>query len=360
VQLAHVLQHAVTLTLAPGQTASATALCASGETLVSGGYSTNAAQKGATQGVIATYPSDSAGNPPSTQGQAENGWTVRAVNSTAGEVDYQISVNCATGFPISSGVWFQPFTFWQNIGYDATVNCPGAPKNVLVGGGFDRPAQTAQVVDVAEAITDQGVDSQDWWVMAGGGPGGIAFAVCAKGKDITAEPPVWAYQDTVSKLGVGHYQGDQGVTCAQDELLVGGGFYVWYDWQGTWPLSDNSLKPDSVLQWRMGFNSTGVTHAPQSNMAGVEAICIRTTPNKLANITFSNYHHLIRIPADVNVATDGSGQIKAGTIRAHVSQAHSQPIDALKSINPFTGGVSYSVPSAAARPPPPSTPPPRR
>jgi hypothetical protein len=52
------------------------------------------------------------------------------------------------------------------------------------------------------------------------------------------------------------------------------------------------------------------------------------------------------------VATDGSGQIRAGILSAHVSQARSQPIAAEKTTNPFTGGVTYAVPSGGGSPTP--------
>lgn len=95
-------------------------------------------------------------------------------------------------------------------------------------------------------------------------------------------------------------------------------------------------------------------HTSAPFLDGGMGVCVTipTTWNGKVAITFSNYHHLLRIPADVIVATDGSGQISAGKLTARVSQVRSKSLAAVKTINPFTGSVSYTVPSGCGSPNP--------
>ena len=109
--------------------------------------------------------------------------------------------------------------------------------------------------------------------------------------------------------------------------------------------SDGMIVGDSP-QWHIGYNSTGSQGFDPltDSYTWDNGICVSTEP--VIAITFSNYHHLIRIPADnVTVATDGSGEVKASQVTVRVSQPQSSPIEATKTMNPFTGGISYDVPA---------------
>ncbi len=92
------VRHTTTLALAPGQDASATASCASGEVLVSGGYSTDdVLDYEKPPQVVSSYPSDSSGTAPTTSSQSEESWTVQVINATASTISYHVAVNCLTG-----------------------------------------------------------------------------------------------------------------------------------------------------------------------------------------------------------------------------------------------------------------------
>jgi hypothetical protein len=76
-------------------------------------------------------------------------------------------------------------------------------------------------------------------------------------------------------------------------------------------------------------------------------------PGRLVFITAALVRHLIRIPANtVVVATDGSGQVKAAQVSAHVTQAQSAPIAAPSAIKPATGRQYYYVPAGCGDPTP--------
>lgn len=90
-----VAQHETPLSIGPSHSASATASCASGEVLLSGGYSTddmldyeNDPQ------VLGNYPSDASGAPPTVENQIENSWTVSIYNSSSIGLSYEVVAYC--------------------------------------------------------------------------------------------------------------------------------------------------------------------------------------------------------------------------------------------------------------------------
>ncbi len=221
VQEVYVLQHTATLTVAAGQTASATASCTSGEHLVSGGYSTDDVldyQK--PPQVIGNYPSDSTGTPPTSSGKSEGSWTVRVSNASATTISYNVVANCLTGpmvtaAGVSTHVWLL-----QPIGQDISpVSCPN--DTVLAGGGY--------LVTPSEPL-DAGVypqskaGSQAWNVDPNGQSTGNVYAVCAT--NVNADASVTAnFKDNhaVKQVAPGHYQGMVSIACSSGETLVGGG-----------------------------------------------------------------------------------------------------------------------------------------
>jgi hypothetical protein len=299
-------------------------------------------------------------------GQVENSWTLRVINGSGVTVSYNVVANCLTGpmvaaAGVSTRVWLQPFVPDNYGGLQATVSCPNG--TALTGGGY----QTAQLEPLDSAVFPLSkAGSQAWIVTSGDKTSDTGYALCAT--NINADAPVTAeFKDdqAVKQVASGHYQGLVNVACPSGETLVGGGFY------GTdgrlQPWSRVALTTEST-HWQVAFDYVNVsdgsdsapalyaagahTSAPFGNGGVGTCITIPTKWNGKVTITFSNYHHLLRIPADVIVATDGSGQIRASILSARVSQARSQPIAAEKTINPFTGGVTYVVPSDCGSPTP--------
>jgi hypothetical protein len=343
-----VIQHTQSFTIAPGQTAMGTASCASGEALLSGGYLVIGSLPQGHFGAVDSYPSDSSGNLPASQGAIEDSWTVRIHNTSASQKTYLVSANCASGYPIATAVWSAPIHIKDGIGAGGSVQCPNSPTNVLVGGGYSySPNDDVPIAWLGPAYA-YGSD-QTWDVVTiGVAAAGIAFAVCAKG--IFDEPLVM--QQNYAGYPPGNPVNPSGkVACSEGEVLTGGGFGVNdIDFWNT-PLTINTLALGSSPQWQAALHSDGAAGAvPPDFTLG---ICTTLKWNGDVPITFSNYHHLIRIPADsIIVATDGSGQVKAAPTTVHMTRVASNPIAATKTINPFTGGVSYSVPAGCGSPTP--------
>jgi hypothetical protein len=343
-QIIKVVQHLAEMKVASGQTVAATISCDPGETLVSGGYYSMQKAPGRAAVVLDSYPSDGSGAAPTSQGQAETAWTVRATNPTSAQMAYFISANCLKGIPIKTGVWFASYVQKDPNYNDANVSqaCTDSHESVLTGGGF-QSALNGLVnpqwgVVHAYPSEEKGVAHKVWHLGVFGASGTI-YAVCAQG--VFAEPLVDA-QDVSNQVSK-----DVSVTCPEDEALVGGGFLQpGGKGAGDAITIDTTGIPD-LTAWHAGFNSDS-----SANLE-VDGICVQAQSNFRISITFSNYRHLLRIPADrVAVATDGSGQVKASQITARVSQARSGPIAAQKITDPFTGGVSYVVPSGCGDPTP--------
>lgn len=366
-----VVQHTTTLALAPGQDASATATCAIGEVLVSGGYSTDdVLDYEKPPQVVSSYPSDSSGTAPTSSSQAEDSWTVQVVNATASTISYRVAVNCLTGRTVTAvgfatRVWQQPFGDDSYGGFRSTVTCPGG--RVLTGGGYQGAVDEPSDSSVFPLST---AGSQAWIVNTGKKPSGNGFAVCA-----TQATP-GSYVDgflkdnqAVKQVAPGHYQGAVSVTCPGGETLVGAGSYGSDGRLQPW--SHDGMADGDTTHWQVAFDYVDVVGSDDQFILttyisgahttggsfddGAEGICITisTTRNGKVTIPFSNYHWLLRIPADkVVVATDGSGQIRAGKLSARASQVRSKSIAASKTINQATGGVSYSVPSGCGSPTP--------
>jgi hypothetical protein len=154
---------------------------------------------------------------------------------------------------------------------------------------------------------------------------------------------------------------DYAAWCPTYEILSGGGFYrTLYPTGAGEPMTANWLVSGSQQEWHASYDNTGVQEGSLNDWADMwsqeYAVCVDLkAASGRVSITFSNYHHLIRIPADVIVATDGSGEVKAQTVTVRVGQAQSAPIEAVKTTNPFTGGVSYVVPAGCGDPTPANT-----
>jgi hypothetical protein len=296
-----------------------------------------------TAGVLDNYPSDGSGVAPSSQGQAESAWTVRATNPTSTQMVYLISATCVTGIPIKTGVWLQTYAQKDPNGNDAVVsaNCPDSHLSVLTGGGFQstltgtKNSASPGVVS-AYPSEEKGVANKGWHIRVFDASGTI-YVVCAQG--VIAEPLVGA-QDFTLQSSI-----DLSVSCPEGEALVGGGYFQGGLKGGGFPMTVDSTGIPDITAWHVGHHSDG------GGELWVDGICVQAQSNAKIPITFSNYRHLLRIPADrVVVATDGSGQVKGSLITARVTQARSSAISAQKTINPFTGGVSYIVPSGCGDP----------
>jgi hypothetical protein len=343
-QTVKVVQHLAQMKVASGQTVAATVSCDPGETLVSGGYYSTQIVPGLAAVVLDSYPSDGSGTAPSSQGQAETAWTVRATNPTSAQMAYFISANCLKGIPIKTGVWFASFVQKDPNHNDSFVSaaCTDSHESVLTGGGF-QSALNGLVspqwgVVHAYPSEEKGIAHKLWHLGVFGASGAI-YAVCAQG--IFAEPLVDA-QDFTSQLIK-----DVSVTCPEDEVLVGGGFLQpGAKGAGDAIIIDTTGIPD-LTAWHAGYKSDYGANLE------VDGICVQAQSTFRISITFSNYRHLLRIPADrVTVATDGSGQVKASQVSARVTQAQSGQIPAIQTTNPFTGGVSYVVPAGCGDPAP--------
>jgi hypothetical protein len=377
-----VLQRSATLTVPPGTYGMKMASCATGETMVSGGWSTTALLPANTLGVLASYPSDSTGAPPSTQGQAETSWTVRARNPTTAAVTYVVSVDCLVGVgsSVTNSVWFRtaggyiaggPLLHW------APVECPDS-VSAITGGGFDYqpPSSSNPVYGAPFGYSLGGIDvnglsgttgynpSLTWQVLVWAA-NAIGYAVCVTAPNIFQAPFELASNGPVNESGPGQYQADAASSCPQDELLTGGGFEDYLSGPLTdgsghtlvalgWPLTTDALTPGTAPTWHVSLNNATTAAVQQTNSDIVDSVaaCLRITASRLIRITFSNYHHLLRIPADVVAATDGSGQLKATLVTAHVSQAQSRPLPAVQTINPLTGARAYLVPARCGDPSP--------
>src|SRR5690348_12019946 len=332
-----VVQPTQSFTIAPGQTAAGTASCASGEALLSGGYRVIGSLPNGNFGVVASYPSDSSGNAPASQGVTEDSWTVRIHNTSALQKTYLVSANCASGYPITTAVWSAPIQIKDGIGAGGSVECPNAPTNVLVGGGYNySPNEDVPIAWLGPAYAN--TSDQKWYVETIGiQADGTAFAVCAKG---ALDAPGVVQQNYATYLPPANPLNPSGsVACPEGEVLTGGGFGENdIDFWNT-PVTINTLAVGNSPQWQVALDSDGSSGAvPPDYTFG---ICILLKWNGDVPITFSNYHHLLRIPADVVAATDGSGQVKAASTTVRVTRVTTNPIAATRTINPFTGGVSY-------------------
>ena len=365
-----VIQRNATLTVPTGTYGMATASCGTGETMVSGGWSTPTYLPANTLGVLASYPSDSAGAPPLTQGQAETSWTVRATNPTTMSVTYTVSADClvGAGSPITNGVWYQNAGGYIAGGpllRYAAVECPDT-VSALTGGGFDYqpvPANTPSVYGfpfgTSEAELDLGGNLA--WVVLVWSTSAIGYAVCVTAPNVAQGSFESTMASTLNETSPGQYQADAVASCAQNELLAGGGFtdgpsggvingHVLISLG--WPLTTDAMALGTPPVWQVEYNSSkSLTFAQQAAAASLrsEAVCLQITPPPHIRFDFSNYHHLLRIPADVVVATDGSGQVKATLVTTSVSQVQSAPIAAVQTIG---ARVTYAVPAGCGDPSP--------
>jgi hypothetical protein len=381
-----ITQHTATLTLAAGQTASQTVLCdtTAGEVLISGGYaapdvslkSTVQIVSNVTVGsedhlILGNYPSDASGTPPSTQGQAEPGWTVRATNPLASSLTLSVYADCLKGAGASTIIDFNNSPTdclplerargaaatapLSGCGSDWEVACPAAARG-LTGGGWSADS----FITSSYPIESHGVNDQRWVAHAPSQVNATAYAVCAKklyslplASGGASAPPAGA--SACYPAGCGYLRTmQQTVACPSDGVLVGGG------WNKVAPLAEAStsaMGQPTVLAWTVRdsivdttgyYTTSGLT--PSMTVFGD---CVTAKPPSHIFINYGNPKHLIRIPADqVIAATDGSGQVPAVQHTARVGQIASGPLAAPSATDPFTGGRYYYVPDGCGDPAP--------
>jgi hypothetical protein len=381
-----ITQHADSLTLASGQTAAKTVVCdtKSGEVLISGGYaapdvslkSALHLSAGNVVGdedhlILGNYPSDASGSAPSTLGQVEPGWTVRATNPLASTVTLTIYANCLKGNGASTVTMFNdtstdclnllgprgaPSVPLSGCPWFWVIGCPAA-YHTLTGGGW---SANNFIWDTSYPSEDHGVYDKRWIIHASHEVTATVFAVCIKNLydlpvvsvDSTAPP---AGSSSCYPAGCGYLRTSLGtVTCPTDAVLVGGGFGN----KAYGEASSSAMGQPSLLGWTVRDSIVDTTGYYNGSTPGITAygVCVTAKAPRIIFITFSNYHHLIRIPADkVIAATDGSGQIPAIQHTARVSQIASGPLPAPSANDPFTGGRYYYVPAGCGDPAPATT-----
>jgi hypothetical protein len=211
-----VIQRNATLTVPAGTYGMAKASCATGETMVSGGWSTTAVLPAPfTLGVLASYPSDSTGAPPLTQGQAETSWTVRAVNQTSAALTYAVSVDCLVGVGtlITNSMWFQtakPADPTQpDLSLSATVECPDT-VSAVTGGGFDYQPPPANLCDYGFPFGSSigeldGSGNWAWIVYLNTAASATGFAVCVTAPKLAQAPFQIATDGPVNQTGPNEY-----------------------------------------------------------------------------------------------------------------------------------------------------------
>jgi len=385
--------------LAPGQTAAKTVLCDtnSGEVLISGGYAAPDLSLISTirfttpfilgnigHLVVGNYPSNSRGFPPSAQGQVEPGWTVNATNPLPSPVTLSISANCLKGNGVSTDTTFSNTTLSacaplakarrdastvpaSGCGQAWEVGCTAGAKT-LTGGGWssDDYLQYSELhtMEGSYPYDGHGVNDQRWVLEGAGLSNATVYAVCAKNvyglplvsSDFTAPP---AGSSSCYPAGCGYLRTAVGtVACPKDAVLVGGGFSMYFT-QGS---SISAMGQPTLLGWTVRHrivDTTGFYNDLNLTLPlglGVYGVCVTTQKPKLIFITFSNYHHLLRIPADTLIAaTDKSGQIPAVQHTVRVNQIASSPLAAPSAIDPFTGARYYYVPPGCGDPTPATT-----
>ncbi len=378
-----ITQHTDTLTLAPGQTAAKTVLCdtGAGEVLISGGYAApdlslklNATPDNNSGGighlVLGNYPSNSRGFPPSAQGQIEPGWTVRATNPLAKPVTLSIYANCLKGNGASTVTMFNsnplpsctdPMRALSGGSFAPTSGCPAyrevgcpAAAKTLTGGGWSSDDYTQNDLDQflsdSYPIENHGVSDHRWLLTARLPNNATVYAVCAKQ---LYSLPLASSNFTATQAGgsscyldlpgCGYLWTAQGtVGCPTDAVLVGGGFSGSGD-------SISAMGQPTLLGWTVRHSmvdTKGYYSDANPPRTTIYSVCVTTKAPKNIFITFSNYHHLIRIPADTLIAaTDKSGQIPAIQHTVRVSQIASSPLAAPSAIEPATGARYYYVPA---------------
>jgi hypothetical protein len=275
------------LSVPAGQTGFATAACAAGEALVSGGYSTPSVQW--TPFNIESYPSDLAGTPPATQGQQASGWTVRFYNRTL-DTTFTIAVtaNCLRG--VATGVWFvtqrlalkdgrSPLLVLHPAGssplvgvlpsvprsggaLDMSLQCPVAGDfTVLTGGGWKDFAPVPVNEGVWEGAwpsAEGGVDHETWNTGLAGNRtvDSVVYVICAKG--ITAGTIATVHASTPPLAAV---------ACPQGELLVGGGYQK--------PFAESIASSVNALDLQQ---DAWIAGSPYTLTLDVYAICVRPVP----------------------------------------------------------------------------------
>jgi hypothetical protein len=141
------------------------------------------------------------------------------------------------------------------------------------------------------------------------------------------------------------------ITCPSDAVLVGGGYYKQFDEATT-----NAMGQPTLLGWTVRdsvVDTTGYYSGFGNPDIYDYGVCVTAKAPPSISITFSNFHHLIRIPADqVIAATDGSGQVPVVQHTARVSQIASGLIAAPSTTDPFTGARYYYVPAGCGDPTP--------
>jgi hypothetical protein len=240
------------------------------------------------------------------------------------------------------------------------IGCPAA-YHTLTGGGWSSDNFIWSTSAPSEL---HGVTEKRWIVHASPEHNATAYAVCAKNLydlplvsvDTTAPP---AGGSSCYPAGCGYQRtAVRSVTCPTDAVLVGGGFekgFYGYRADGFGEVSTSAMGQPTALAWTARdsvVDTTGFYNGLNPGIT-IHGVCVTTKKPKLIFITFSNYHHLIRIPADKLIAaTDKSGQIPAVQHTARVSQIASSPLATPSAIEPATGARYYYVPAGCGDPSP--------
>jgi hypothetical protein len=377
-----ITQHTANLTLDAGQTGAQTVLCdtTAGEVLISGGYAAaDVSFKSITPNnppnllgedhlILGTYPSDATSAPPSTQGQAEPGWTVRASNPLASPITLPVYADCLkgggvntsttftatfTGCPSPEGMRGAPTVPSSGCPFEWEVGCPAAAPG-LTGGGW----LADNWMSSSFPVENLGVNNQRWHLESPPGVNATVYAVCAKklyslplASAVSSAPP--AGSSSCYPAGCGYLRTvQQTVACPTGGVLVGGGWEKGFPLAPVGEASTSAMGQPTLLAWTVRDSIVDTTGYYNGNPLDVTTlgVCVTAKAPRNIFITFSNYHHLIRIPADqVIAATDGSGQVPAVQRTVRVVQVASGPLSAPSAI---AAVQYYYVPNGCGDPAP--------
>lgn len=341
-----VVHHVLSLNLTPEQTGKQTVSCESGEVLTSGGYYNKTALTTNQRIILDSYPSDTTGTPPSTQGQVTDSWTVRAANPTSANISLLVTVNCVKGelnkgFAVKSAVWydnFAPNDGSQSIN-EKLYQCPDTKYRSLVGGGFQIQKSADDTFDgvfLAAPIDNPSVLDKSWDVITFF-VGGTVYVVCAQG--VTPDATVTSVGSATGTPLV-ETQAEAAASCPANEVLVGGGYLDSIILPTQVDIPENGTLAVDLDKWYAGYHALG-EGATQKSIAA-QGICVTINPTGKIHITISIPKWLLRIPADQTIAAtlNGSGQIKARPRSAAITNASSAP----QSAQPVGGkGVTFSI-----------------
>lgn len=211
--------------------ATATAHCASGEKLLSGGFAADIFEADA---IVASYPS------------AADAWTVSG-SSPASSITLTAYAYCLAN---GSGVDLEQVQV-QSSGTSATASCPAGA--ILTGGGYQGAAPKSSFPE-----------GNGWALEWSGGQSARVWALCAI-RGLTAAPLATTQYTLAAGYGV---SGGGSASCGAGQLVTGGGFRN----DGLYALIENALTSDGA-DWSVGANAN--TNTPSVTPGGtVYAVCV--------------------------------------------------------------------------------------